>query len=212
MPDGPLRVVIADDHPVYRSGLVRIVSSHSGMEIVGEAVDGPSALEAIERLEPDVALVDLEMPGMDGIEVVRRLRASNARAAVVMLTASSEDVYVALESGAAGYVLKTAGAEVIQGALIAAAEGMTTIPSELQSNLAREIRARGAAPDTPQLSGRELEIVRLSADGQSAADVAAKLHLSVPTVRSHLQTAYRKLGVSDRAAAVAEAMRLGLID
>ena len=193
--DGRLRVLIADDHPVYRQGLAEAVKLRLDLELVGEAASGLEALESIRRLEPDVAVLDMKMPALDGMEVMRAMVEEELASKVLFLSGylQGDAVYHAIEAGAGGYLSKDSGAE------------------EICDAIAREIRVR--SPETASaLSGREREILLLTAAGHSGPDIAVKLYLSPATVKTHLQRIYQKLGVGDRAAAVAEAMRRGLMD
>lgn len=211
--DGRLRVLIADDHPVYRQGLAEAVKRRLDLELVGEAASGLEALESIRRLEPDVAVLDMKMPALDGMEVMRAVAEEELASKVLFLSGylHSEAVYHAIEAGAGGYLSKDSGAEEICDAIAAVADGQTVLGSDTHDAIAREIRVR--SPQTVSaLSGREREILLLTAAGHSGPDIAEKLYLSPATVKTHLQRIYQKLGVGDRAAAVAEAMRRGLLD
>lgn len=208
-----VRVFVADDHPLVRDGLVQAMSSRPELEVVGSAGDGREALEAIRRIRPDVALLDVKMPELDGMAVVRALVRDEVPTRVLFLSAylDSGIAYRALAEGAAGFLSKdTSGAEVCQ-AITAAHRGEVVLSPEVQSGIAQEIRMR-AAPAEITLSPREREVLALIADGLSAPDIAGQLYLSPATVKGHLHSLYEKLGVSDRAAAVAEAMRRGLIE
>jgi two-component system nitrate/nitrite response regulator NarL len=211
--DRRVRVLVADDHPVYRQGLADVVAARSGLELVGQASTGRDALEEIRRLTPDVAVVDMKMPGIDGLELLQEVIREGIRSRVLFLSGylQSETVYNALEGGARGYLSKDSSPEAICDAIAAVARGEVVLGPESQGALAEEIRMRTPAVVSP-LSPREREILRLTAGGNSAAEIAADLFLSPATVKTHLQRIYAKLGVSDRAAAVAEAMRRGLLD
>jgi two-component system, NarL family, nitrate/nitrite response regulator NarL len=208
---GRVRVFIADDHPLYREGLVRAVAARAEMELAGEAVDGRSALDALCADPPDVALVDLRLPVLDGIAVVRAAVREELATRIVILSAydDSELVWAALEAGAAGYLTKDARREQITDGVLAAARGETVLAPSLAGALAGEVRRRAGAP---VLTSREREALNGLARGLSAPAIARELVLSTATVKTHLQHLYEKLGVSDRAAAVAEAMRRGLIE
>jgi two-component system nitrate/nitrite response regulator NarL len=210
---GRVRVFVADDHPLVREGLLRAVSQEPSLELVGSAGDGREALEEIRRVRPDVALLDVKMPELDGIAVVRALTRDEMPTRVVFLSAyvDSAVAYRALAEGARGFLSKDASASAVCEAILAADRGETVMSQEIQGGLAEEIRLR-AAPERVSLSGREREVLALIADGQSAPDIAQRLHLSPATVKGHLGSLYEKLGVSERAAAVAEAMRRGLIE
>ena len=213
MPSDRIRVVIADDHPLYRTGLVDTVKRRPELELVGQADDGGAALEEIRALTPDVCVLDVKMPGMTGVEVLKAMEREGLDTRVVFVSAyyDSDVVYGALGSGACGYLSKDSTGEEICDALVAASRGATTLGTDVQAAVAQEIRRRSGDQER-LLTPREDEILRLTADGMSAPDIARKLHLGATTVKTHLQRAYEKLGVSDRAAAVAEAMRRGILD
>jgi two-component system nitrate/nitrite response regulator NarL len=206
-----VRVLVADDHPLFREGLVRAVAGRAEMELAGEAVDGRSALEQIEHAPPDVALVDLRLPLLDGIAIARAVERGGYATRVVIVSAydEAELVWSALEAGAAGYLTKDARREEITDGVLAAARGETVLAPSLAGALAGEVRRRAGAP---LLTTREREALDGLSRGLSAPAIANELVLSTATVKTHLQHLYEKLGVSDRAAAVAEAMRRGLID
>jgi two-component system nitrate/nitrite response regulator NarL len=208
-----VRVVVADDHPLYREGVVRALSSSGQVEIVAEAEDGRKALAKIEEHRPDVALLDYKLPGLDGVAVTHAVVRDGLPTRVLLLSAFTESgvVFKALETGAAGFVPKEARREQIVDAVLACARGENVLPTELASGLVSEIRLR-AVDDAPALTERESQILRLIASGRSLPDIAGELFLGVTTVKTHVQHLYEKLGVSDRAAAVAEAMRRGLIE
>ena len=214
MTPAPITIVIADDHPVYRMGLIRALSQRPDYKVLAELGDGRAALEAMETLAPDVAVLDNAMPLMPGVEVIRAARTRGLATATLLLTGSEDphSLYNALAAGAAGYVLKTAPLDDVCDAIAAVARGEVRVPAELLGSLAADIRAREHLTSSPLLADREREVISLTAAGRSAAEIAGDLHLSLATVRTHLQNAYAKLEVSDRAAAVAKAMRLGLID
>lgn len=187
------------------------IKQRADLELVGEAANGREAL--IAATAPDVAVLDMRMPELDGQRVLNALVRDQSATRVLFLTANVESpaVYEALGAGASGYLAKEADGDAICDAIAAVARGETVLATEVQSGIAREIRMRSVA-ERPALSPREREILVLTADGCSPPDIAEKLHLSAATVRTHLQHLYDKLGVSDRAAAVAEAMRRGLLE
>lgn len=213
MPTSRTRVYVADDHPVYREGLVRALRSRPEFEIAGEAGDGQTALREIRELKPDVALLDVKMPGLDGTEVTHALRRDRAATRVVLVSAHapSELIYRAIALGASAYLPKESSRDDICDAVAAVARGETRLSPEVQAELVRQIQMR-EVQNRPALSPREREVLALIAEGMSAPDVAAALHLSPSTIKTHLQSLYEKLGVSDRAAAVATAMRQGLLE
>jgi len=206
-------VVVADDHPLYRDGVVRALHASGRAEVVAEAEDGRVALEEIQRHKPDVALLDYRLPGLDGVEITHAIVRDGLPTRVLLLSAFADSglVYKALQVGASGYLPKEARREQIVDAVLACARGETVLPPELASGLASEIRLR-ATSDAPALTDRESQILRLIAAGKSLPSIAKELFLGVTTVKTHTQHLYEKLGVSDRAAAVAEAMRRGLIE
>ena len=213
MPLSRTTVFVADDHPVFRDGLVRALKSRPEFELVGEAGDGREALDALRRLTPAVALLDVKMPGLDGSAVTQALKRENEPTRVVLISAHapSELVYRGIANGAAAYLSKESTREEICDTVAAVARGETRLAPDIQTELVRQIQMR-AVEDRPALSPREREVLALIADGLSAPDIAKQLFLSPATVKTHLQSLYEKLGVSDRAAAVATAMRLGLLE
>lgn len=210
-----VRVLVADDHPLYREGVVRAIKNRPELELVGEASDGREALEEIRRLEPDVALLDMRMPGLKGQQVLEAVTRDALSTRVVLLSAQvdSETVYRVVAAGACGYLSKDAGAGELCEAIEAAGRGETVLAREIQSGLASQIQRQAQPIDArPELSDRERQVLALIAEGHSAPEIGKQLYLSPATVKSHLATLYEKLGVSERAAAVAEAMRRGLLE
>jgi two-component system, NarL family, nitrate/nitrite response regulator NarL len=208
-----LTVLIADDHPMYREGVVGVLRRRAEIESVAEAATGREALEAIGRDRPDVALLDIQMPDLDGVQVARVVARESLATRTVFLSAyyDQEIVYNALAAGAAGFLSKDAKGNEIADAVIAVARGETVLGRDIQAAVAQKIR-QTAARTGPALSAREREVLGLVAAGLSAPEVARQLHLGTTTVKTHLQRVYEKLGVSDRAAAVAEAMRHHLLE
>lgn len=208
-----VRAIVADDHPLFRDGLVRALTSSGLVEVVAEANDGLSALAAIKEHVPQVALLDHQMPGMDGAQVAAAVLRDELSTRVLLVSANSDAaiVYQALQQGAAGYLPKESSRSEIVNAVIDCAQGRDIVAPELASGLAAEIRRR-SEPTGPTLSGREREVLGLIAGGSSIPTIAKQLFLAPSTVKTHVQRLYEKLGVSDRAAAVAEAMRRGLLD
>jgi two-component system nitrate/nitrite response regulator NarL len=196
-----VRVLVADDHPLFREGVERAIRARPDLELVATAADGRAALDAIRGLRPDVALLDLRLPGLDGLRVLHALTRDGLPTRVVFLSAAADaaTVETALTAGAAGYFAKEAEREAILDGVAAAARG------------AKPRRPRHATERHP-LTAREREVLRLIADGLSAPQIAARLIVAVPTVKSHQARLYEKLGVSERAAAVAQGMRRGLLE
>jgi two-component system, NarL family, nitrate/nitrite response regulator NarL len=211
--DARVRVVVADDHPFFRDGVIRGLA-HSGQgQVVAEAEGGREALEAIRRERPQVALVDYQMPGLDGLAVVRAVIRDALPTPVLLLAAFTDSalVYQALAEGAAGYLSKDAHRAEIIDAVLAASRAQIVVPAELAAGLAGQIRLR-AQLTGPVLSERERQVLQTFARGLSIPQVAAELFLGASTVKTYAQRLYEKLGVNDRAAAVAEAMRRGLLE
>lgn len=208
-----IRVFVADDHPLYRDGVVRAIRERPEFEFVGESGDGREALEAIRELEPHVAVVDLRMPTLDGIAIASAIDRDGIPTRVLMLSAATDSaiVYDSVAAGAAAYVTKDAGRQMICDAISRVARGDTMLSRDVQAGLVAQIRRR-QEPLEPKLSPREREVLGLIADGLSAPEIGRLLYLSPTTVKTHLKNLYSKLEVSDRAAAVAEAMRRGLLE
>jgi two-component system nitrate/nitrite response regulator NarL len=208
-----VRVLVADDHPLYREGVVRALSASGRVEIVAEAADGQDALAQIQAHHPDVALIDYKLPELDGVAVANAVVRDELPTRVLLVSAFTDSgvVYQALETGAAGFVSKEARREQIVDAVLACARGENVVPPDIAAGLVSEIRLR-KQDDRPALTPREQEILRLIAAGKSLPEIARELYLGLTTVKTHVQHLYDKLGVSDRAAAVATAMRRGLIE
>lgn len=211
----PLRVVIADDHAVVRAGLRALLEGEPDLDVLAEAGSAEEAVGLVARLLPDVALMDLRFGGsgragaIDGIEAIRRLAAVAPGVAVVMLTSSAgrADVVRALEAGARGYVLKAGPPEELFRAVRGAAAGALGLAPEIVGELVGQV-----VSPAQELSGREIEVVRLMAEGLSNRAIAGALFLSEATIKTHLVRVYRKLKVDNRAAAVSEAVRRGLLE
>jgi two-component system nitrate/nitrite response regulator NarL len=208
---GVISVVVADDHPLFRAALAEIIGSNPRLQVVATASDGQEALDQIRLHSPDVAVLDMRMPRLDGREVMRRLRQSELQTRVLFVSEyhGGEVVLQALTAGAAGYLSKSATGAEICSSIEKIAGGDAVLPSDIGTDLASTLRERGHSGT--HLTARELEVLGLIAEGESANVIARRLDLAVPTVKTHLQNLYAKLGVNDRGAAVAEAMRRGLL-
>jgi two-component system nitrate/nitrite response regulator NarL len=208
-----ITVLVADDHPFFRDGVTRGLLQSGLIDVVAQAEDGRQALELIREHRPQVALVDYQMPDLDGLAVLHSVIRDDLPTRVLLLSAATDSavVYRALEEGAAGYLSKDARRAEIVDAVQQAARGKIVVPPALAAGLAGQIRLRASA-STPVLSEREREVLVAFAQGKSIPAVAAELYLAPSTVKTHTQRLYEKLGVSDRAAAVAEAMRQGLLE
>ncbi len=215
----PVRVLLVDDQALFREALATLLAVRPEIDVVGEAGDGAAALERAAALRPDVVLMDLHMPVLDGIAATRRLRAEQPGVRVLALTTfdDDEDVFAALRAGAVGYLLKDVASDRLVEALLAAARG----ESVLQPSVAARVVARFAqlpddAPRRPQplvvpLSERELEVLRLLADGGSNREIATGLFLAEGTVKNHVTNVLAKLGARDRTQAALRARELGLV-
>ncbi len=204
-----IRLLIVDDHPIVRDGLRAVFAGEPGIDVAGEAANGAEAVEAAARGGIDVALMDLRMPEMDGVRAIRRLREVSPGTRVLVLTTfdTDADVLPAIEAGAIGYLLKDAPTEDLLRAVRAAHRGEPV----LAPSVAGRLMGRVGRPSRGALSPRELEVLRLVADGATNRQAAARLFISEASVKTHLLHIYAKLGVRDRASAVAEAYRSGLL-
>ena len=205
-------VYVAEDHPIYLDGLIRALGQRPELEVVGSSQDGRVALEEIRALAPDVAILDENMPTMLGSDVLAAITRDALPTRVVMLSASVDGavVFRAVANGVRAYLTKDADRAVICDTVAAVARGRTILAAEIQGGLADQVRMR-ERDDRPARSRREYEILERTAGGASAPEIAGELQISTATVKTHLRNLYEKLGVSERAAAVAEAMRRGLL-
>jgi DNA-binding NarL/FixJ family response regulator len=205
-----LRLLVVDDHPVVRMGLVAMLSEQADFEVVGEAADGAEAVLLAARLHPDVVLMDLRMPVMDGAEATAKMLADPPAPAVLVLTTydTDADIVRAVEAGANGYLLKDAPRETLADAIRRAARGETVLAPPVVARLASRLRA----PTTPLLTEREAQVLQCVAKGMSNAAVGRELHIGEATVKTHLLRAFEKLGVTDRTAAVTAAYKSGQIE
>jgi len=205
-----IRLLVVDDHPVVRAGMVAVLGEESDFEVVGEAANGAEALGLVPRLRPDVVLMDLRMPVMDGAEATARITAEADAPHVLVLTTydTDADIVRAVEAGARGYLLKDAPTSVLADAIRRAARGETVLAPPVAARLADRLRA----PARPELTAREVEVLGLVARGLSNADIGRELFIGEATVKTHLIRAFAKLGVTDRTAAVTVAYASGLIE
>ena len=208
MPEA-IRILIVDDHPVVRDGLSGMFAGDPRFEVVGEAADGEEAVTMAEALAPDVVLMDLRMPRVDGATAIARMAERRVTAKVLVLTTyeTDRDVLPAIKAGATGYLLKDATQEELFRAVGAAARGESVLSPSVAARLLGQVRA----PVVEPLSQRELEVLRLVAKGATNREVARRLFISEASVKAHLLHVYAKLGVNDRAAAVAAAYERGLL-
>jgi DNA-binding NarL/FixJ family response regulator len=215
----PIRVLVADDQRVVRDGLTMLVGLIDGVEVVGTASDGIEAVERAESERPDVVLMDLRMPGMEGAEATRRIRAALPETQVLVLTTYADDqsLFPALQAGARGYLTKDASAEEIEQAIRALAAGRTHLDANIQQRLVAavlETQPRAATPTESlpdDLSPREVEVLKLIATGLSNAEIAAALFLTNATIKTHINRIFSKTGARDRAQAVRYAYQHGMV-
>jgi DNA-binding NarL/FixJ family response regulator len=202
-----IRILVTDDHPVVRDGLRGAFTGEPDIEVVGEAASGVEALAFVARHHPDVVLMDLRMPALDGVGAIRRLAAKHPEVRVLVLTTydAETDVLPAIEAGATGYLLKDAPVADLLAAVRAAARGESVLAPSVAGRVLGHLRGPGP------LTRRELEVLRLVAAGATNRAAAGRLFISEASVKTHLLNAYTKLGVNDRAAAVGEAYRRGLL-
>jgi DNA-binding NarL/FixJ family response regulator len=215
----PIRVIVADDQAAVREGLVTLLDLDPQITVVAEAGDGKQAIDAVAAADPDVVLMDLHMPVMDGIEATAQIAARHPRTKVVVLTTYADDasIYGALQAGALGYLTKDSGREDITRAVIAAAAGQAVLDGEIQRRLVSAVSTarpnplpQTAVPLPDNLTTREVEVLRLIAAGRSNAQIAGELFVSEATVKTHINHLFAKTGARDRAQAVRYAYRHGL--
>jgi DNA-binding NarL/FixJ family response regulator len=214
-PAKPTRVVVADDHALFRYGLKAMLANAEGFEVVGEAATGEEVVEKVAQTRPDIILMDIQMPGINGIEATRRVLERNPSIGVVVVTMFEDDdsVFAAMRAGARGYVLKGADAEEVLKVVAAVAGGEAHFGPEIARRLMGFFSApKPAAPSEafPELTAREAEVLDLIAQGLNNQDIARRLYLSPKTVRNHISNIFLKLQVADRAQAIVRAREAGL--
>jgi len=204
-----IKILMADDHPVVRAGIRGMLETQPEFEVVAEAENGREAFEQLEKLKPNVVLMDLRMPEMDGVEAIGKIKEKYPDINILVLTTydTDADIVRAVEAGATGYLLKDAPREELFRAVRGTAKGETVLAPVVAARLMGKVRDHGEQA----LSAREIDVLMLVARGASNQDVAEKLHVSTATVKSHLIQIYQKLGVSDRTAAVTTAIERGII-
>lgn len=208
-----LRLVVIDDHALFRRGLIGLLEEMPGFQVVGQAGDGQQAMSIIEQTHPDVILLDLNMPHMDGIETLRLLKERRVNARVLMLTISQDDADLldAIRAGADGYLLKNTEPEDLRRAILHVAEGQGALSPEVTAPVLRALSRFSTEDAAPLLSDRELEVLHCMVDGLTTQQIASRLFISDNTVKTHVRHIFEKLDVSNRAEAVGKAMQSGLI-
>ena len=198
---------------VWLAGIVGLLESEPGIEVIGEAVDGAEAVALAAELRPDLVLMDLRMPVLDGAAATARILSEGGLTRVLVLTTYETDDHIlaAIEAGASGYLLKAAPQEEILAGIRSVVAGETVLAPSIAAKLVRRVRADASTPAPPALSPRELDVLRLVADGRSNPEIARALHIGEATVKTHLIHVFEKLGVNDRTRAVTRAMELGLL-
>jgi DNA-binding NarL/FixJ family response regulator len=201
-----IRVLVADDHSILRQGLVSLIEDRADMTVAGEASNGREAVELWKKHRPDVTLLDLRMPELDGVDTIKAIRADNENARIIILTTfdGDEDIYRAIQAGAKGYLLKDVPREGLLDCVRRVHRGDTCVPVNLAAKLAQRV-------SRPTLSQREIDVLKLMAQGKSNKEIGSALFISEGTVKSHLKRIFGKLGVISRTEAVANATRRGLI-
>ncbi len=213
MNPGPIRLVVVDDHTLFRRGLVGLLSDMDEIQVVGEAGDGSEALETIRRVNPDIVLLDVNMPVMDGVKTVEALRKQNLPVRIIMLTISQqeEDLMSAIRLGADGYLLKNTEPEELRKALLRVAAGEGALAPEVTGTVLRALARHPETPVQQQISDREMEVLDCLALGQTTSQIASKLFISENTVKTHVRHILEKLEASNRTEAVGKAIQLGII-
>ena len=210
----PVRVLVVDDHPLYRDGMRGLLESVEGMEVVGEATNGEESIELSESLQPDVILMDIQMPGINGIEATRRILQQRPEVAILMVTMFEDDdsVFAAMRAGARGYLLKDSRGEKVAVAIRAVAGGEAIFSPGIAQRMVSFFSQAPATPQRafPELTAREEELLSLIAQGRTNQEIAKELFLSLKTVRNHVSNIFLKLQVADRSQAVIRAREAGL--
>lgn len=209
----PIRLVVVDDHALFRRGLVSLLSEMEDMEVVGEAGEGSEALRVIAAQKPDIVLLDVNMPGMGGVETLKALQAGGMRTRVLMLTVSQDetDLVGAIMAGASGYLLKNAEPEMLRHTLLDVSKGRSVLSPEVTAQVFKMLRRTQSARATDLVSGREVDVLRCLAHGMTTSQIAGELYISENTVKTHIRHILEKLEVNNRTEAVAKAVQAGLI-
>lgn len=206
LPGKPIRVLVVDDHPPMRMGLVALIRSQPGMDVVAEASDGEEAIEVYDDVRPDIVLMDLRMPGIGGVEAIMAIRKKHSDARVIVLSTydADEDIYRAMQSGAKSYLLKDMSTEEIAATILSVHAGESLLPRQVAERLS-------LGEQRQALTERERDVLEALIKGRSNKEIASSLFISEDTVKSHLKTLFAKLGVRDRTGAAVEGIRHGIV-
>jgi DNA-binding NarL/FixJ family response regulator len=213
MKSARIRLVVVDDHALFRRGLVGLLKDMSEFEVVGEASDGLEALDLVQRAQPDIVLMDVNMPRLDGIQAVHSLRSQRSDVRILMLTISQDDddLLGAIQAGADGYLLKSTEPDELRRAIIRVSQGQGVLSPEVTAAVLKAAAHRGMPENDGLLSDRELEVLGCLAEGQTTLQIASHLFISENTVKTHIRHILEKLDAANRTEAVSKAMQLGLI-
>ena len=205
---GPIRIIIADDHMMVREGLKQLLELDGNIEVVGQASEGEKCLELVKQLQPDVVLLDINMPNMNGLQALQKMRLKNEKQKILMLTIHNEVEYLlrAVELGANGYVLKDSESEVLKKAIHTVYRGETYIEPTLTPEM-KERMKRDKSTTSEPLTNREVDVLKLVAEGLFNKEIACRLNISEKTVKNHVSNIFKKIGVSDRTQAAVYAIR-----
>lgn len=207
-----VRLVVVDDHALFRAGLVSLLSQMPELEVVGEAGNGYQALEVVRRTRPDIVLLDVNMPEMGGVETVEALQAfENLRVVMLTISKHDEDLFGAIAAGANGYLLKNSEPEELRRAIVLVAEGKSVLSPEVTGRVMKAVSSVQGMPEEIGLSKREMEVLDCLAQGKTSAQIASNLFITENTVKTHVRHILEKLEAANRAEAVSRAIQLGLI-
>jgi two-component system, NarL family, nitrate/nitrite response regulator NarL len=209
----PIRLVVVDDHVLFRRGLIGLLADMNDFKVVGEAGSGEDALRVIPKTNPDIVLLDVNMPGLSGVETLRAMREAGQKMSALMLTVSQDenDLVGAIMAGASGYLLKNAEPEMLRRTLLDVAEGKSVLSPEITVQVLKLMRRSQSSRSHDLVSGRELDVLRCLARGLTTTQIAAELYISENTVKTHIRHVLEKMEVNNRAEAVAKALQAGLI-
>ncbi|MDD5936125.1 MAG: response regulator transcription factor [Clostridiales bacterium] len=210
----PIRIIIADDHMMVREGLKQLLELDGSIEVIGQASEGEKCLELVNKLEPDVVLLDINMPNMNGLQALQKMRRTNTKQKVLMLTIHNEVEYLlrAVELGANGYVLKDSESEVLKKAIFTVFNGDTYIEPTLTPEMKERLKDKKSSSINEALTKREVDVLQLIAEGLFNKEIAYRLNISEKTVKNHVSNIFKKIGVSDRTQAAVYAIRNNLVD